>query len=110
LEKAEIGRRTLCDLYFLEACNSLTKTENIAIFPEHTINKAQITENLCCHGSLDWCASNAEHPPGGREESLAEGSEMPAMPYFCAMEAKREQSFGEGKGQLLAEASPTIAF
>jgi hypothetical protein len=59
---------------------------------------------------LDWCASNAKHPPGGREEKLAIGIELPAMPYFCAMEAKREQSFGEGTGQLLAEVSQQFVF
>jgi hypothetical protein len=26
------------------------------------------------------------------------------------MEAKREQSFGEGTGQILAEVSPTVCF
>jgi len=101
--KAEIGRRTIIDLYLLEACGKLEEKDNLAVFPEHSVKEAKLTDKLTVHGNIDYVIATAQHPPGVREERLFRGEEMPKTPYFCVVEAKKDESFGAGATQTLAE-------
>jgi hypothetical protein len=80
----------------LEACGKLEEKDNLAVFPEHSVRDAKITNNLTVHGNIDYVIATAEHVPGLREEKLFEGKETPKTPYFCVVEAKKDESFGEG--------------
>jgi hypothetical protein len=101
--KAEIGRRILIDLYLLDACGDLTEEDNLAIFPEHTVEKTEIAKNLVVHGNIDYVIATAEHSQGVRQGNLFQGEEFPNKPFFCVVEAKKEESFGSGRCQTLAE-------
>ena len=79
----------------LEACSPLHEGDNLAVFPEHTV-KASITKDLNVNGNIDYIIATAKHPPGVQEEQLLGGSESPQKPYFCVVEAKRDQSFNDG--------------
>lgn len=94
----EIGRRTLIDLYLLEACGKLTENDNLSVFPEHFVKEAKLTENLVVHGNINYVIATAQHKSGVRKEKLCGGKEMPKTPYFCVVEveAKKDQSFDEG--------------
>jgi hypothetical protein len=80
----------------LEACGKLDEKDNLAVFPEHSVKEVKLTDNLVVHGNIDYVVAAAQHKSGVREEKLFGGKETPKTPYFCVVEAKKDQSFDEG--------------
>jgi len=103
--KAEIGRRTIIDLYLLEACGDLQdNNDSLTIFPEHLVKETQITNDLSVNGNIDYViASGSEESRKHHQQKLLLGTSEPKTPYFCIVEAKKDETFGAGSGQTLAE-------
>jgi hypothetical protein len=80
----------------LEACGKLEEKDNLAVFPEHSVKEARLTDSLVVHGNIDYVIATAQHKSGVREKILFRGEEMPKTPYFCVVEAKKDESFGAG--------------
>jgi len=95
------GGRTLIDLYLLEACGHLQENHRLTVFPEQPLTETQGTQAI--DGNINYAVGT------GIQENLfyhkiilSQGNEQLKTPYFCLVEAKKEEHFGEGRGETLA--------
>ena len=110
--QSETGRRTLIDLYLLEALEA--EQDKIAVFCEAHIGPVAVTPQTKVHGDLDYLITverkivkyslliSLATSEIARVERLRR-SGFPTSGKFVIVEAKKDETFGAASGQLLAE-------
>ncbi|CAG8793325.1 1065_t:CDS:2, partial [Dentiscutata erythropus] len=102
----ESARRTIVDTYLLEAVDHAydPKTYNIgdklAIYPEYYITPQNVESNLTLRGSVDYISAERGEPTN---VALTAGHSSPNNCVFCAVEAKKDESFAQGTGELIGQ-------
>ncbi|CAG8827920.1 32955_t:CDS:2, partial [Racocetra persica] len=100
------ARRMIIDLYLLEAVDHMydLKIYNIedrlAIYPKYYIKPQNIENNLTLKGSVNYLTTE-------RSEAtitlLQARQNLSNNCVFCAVEAKKDESFAQGAGELLGQ-------
>ncbi|CAG8605404.1 16365_t:CDS:2 [Funneliformis mosseae] len=103
----ETARRTIVDTYLLEAVDHKydpktydTKKDKLAIYPEYYVRPQNFERDLTLRGSIDYISAERAEP---NNLSLQAGHSLPSNCVFCAVEAKKDESFAQGTGELLGQ-------
>ncbi|CAG8459244.1 7929_t:CDS:2 [Funneliformis caledonium] len=106
-EDLESARRTIVDTYLLEAVDHKydpktydTKKDKLAIYPEYYVRPQNVERDLTLRGSIDYISAERAEP---NNLSLQAGHSLPSHCVFCAVEAKKDESFAQGTGELLGQ-------
>jgi hypothetical protein len=101
--KSEISRRTLIDLFLLEAFGELQPDDENIMYPELEV-KPVTAGSIKLHGHIDYVvAKSATKNVGARKAALSQGSDLPSNVFLTTLEAKKDESFAAGVGQTMAE-------
>ncbi|CAB4382982.1 unnamed protein product [Rhizophagus irregularis] len=99
--------RTIVDTYLLEAVDHNydpktfdAKKDKLSIYPEYYIKPQNVERDLTLRGSIDYLSALRIEP---NNLSLQAGHSLPSECVFCAVEAKKDESFTQGTGELLGE-------
>ncbi|KAF0506080.1 hypothetical protein F8M41_019200 [Gigaspora margarita] len=102
----ESARRTIVDTYLLEAVDHTydPKTysigDKLAIYPEYYIAPQNVESNLTLRGSVDYISAERVE---SSNVALIAGHSSPNNCVFCAVEAKKDESFAQGTGELIGQ-------
>ncbi|RIA98627.1 hypothetical protein C1645_812500 [Glomus cerebriforme] len=103
----ENARRTIVDTYLLEAVDYNydpktydTKEDKLAIYSEYYIKSQNVEKDLILKGSVNYISAKRAEP---NNLSLQAGHSLPSYCVFCAIEAKKDESFTQCTGELLGE-------
>lgn len=81
----------------MEACGNVTdRNDLLAVFPEHPIQSATLSESFSVHGNVDYVVAKTVAKGKNRENVLNVGEASPQIPHFCVVEAKRDTGFPGG--------------
>ncbi|RIA97642.1 hypothetical protein C1645_813884 [Glomus cerebriforme] len=103
----ENARKTMVDTYLLEAVdydyNKQTydiEKDKLSIYPEYYIKPMNINSNLILKGSINYLSAKRFEDTN---VSLNIGISKPSHCMFCAVEAKKDESFSYSSGELLGQ-------
>ncbi|CAI2178827.1 15574_t:CDS:2 [Funneliformis geosporum] len=106
-EDLENARRTIVNTYLLEAVDHKydpktydTKKDKLAIYPEYYVKPQNIERDLTLKDSVDYISAERAEP---NNLLLQARHSIPSHCVFCVIEAKKDESFSQGTGELLGE-------
>eukprot|EP01116_Phalansterium_solitarium_P017186 TRINITY_DN416_c0_g1_i5.p2 TRINITY_DN416_c0_g1~~TRINITY_DN416_c0_g1_i5.p2 ORF type:complete len:299 (+),score=64.05 TRINITY_DN416_c0_g1_i5:2044-2940(+) len=108
--KAETSRRTMIDLFLLDAVNGGTdggedvvSDKDLIVYPEFQIKGTKIAETLTVHGYIDYVVGSSGNDDKEDRVARLKLGTTELRGACCIIEAKQDESFGAGEGQAIAE-------